>query len=618
MVSDNEPKIPSGDTQRLSEDELFQIRKSRVDSVPAEQLSLLIYHRDGLKVVLLREGEDLVVGRTPPADIPIRDSTLSRQHARLELRAGEIWVEDLDSTNGTWINDERISRVKVAPGTELQFGGVQAAIQLLNPDESDRFGLPGHESFSQEIAAEVSRARTFGRNVALVMLRSNRQQGAHMTRWFPSIRSQLRSFDRAALYSAETLEILLPETSDRQARELVEKLLRNVQGLLAGIGVYPDHADSAAKLEEVTRSALHKAGPGEPAQVAPSVLSTETDGVSKPGEVQAVITSETMEAIYRTVEKLSNSAIPVLIIGETGTGKELIARALHDRGKRTSQRMLCVNCGSIPSQLIESTLFGHERGAFTGAHQRATGLFEAADKGTILLDEIGELPLNAQTALLRVLETKRFQRVGSSKEIEVDVRVVAATHRDLNAMCREGSFRTDLFYRLNVMTLHIPPLRDRPEEIEPLCRHFIARSNQDFDPPVSEIADSTWELLKRYPWPGNIRELRNVMERAGVIAQDGVITPEDLPESIRRMEASPTRERPREDASGAFDDGLFVSEESGLKGEMQRIEAELLRKALEEHDWDRKATARALGLPLRTLAYKVQSYGLQRKPAAKS
>jgi len=300
----------------------------------------------------------------------------------------------------------------------------------------------------------------------------------------------------------------------------------------------------------------------------------------------------------------------VLLHGETGTGKEVVSRAIHLGGTRRERPLVSVNCGAIPRELVESTLFGHERGAFTGASQQHRGVFEAADGGTVLLDEIAELPPAAQAALLRVLEAKRVTRVGSTKEIEVDVRVIAATHRDLDAMCEKAQFRRDLLYRLNVMTITIPPLRARTEEIPALARRFLGDANLANGREVRAIGPEAMALLERYAWPGNVRELRNVVERAVVIAEADVITAQDLPEAIRVPSAMvvgraavasppPTRTEPPP-APG------------DMKSQMQRHEATVIFDALRKAAWNQSEAARELRIPLRTLVHKIKLYGIKK------
>ena len=258
--------------------------------------------------------------------------------------------------------------------------------------------------------------------------------------------------------------------------------------------------------------------------------------------------------------------------------------------------MRCINCGAIPESLIESALFGHEKGAFTGADSPRKGIFEEADQGTVLLDEVGELSLSAQVALLRVLESKHVTRVGSSKEIAVDVRVIAATHRDLEAMCKDDSFRLDLLYRLNAMTVELPPLRERLEEVGPLAQFFLDEARQREEGSAKAIAADAVACLVSYDWPGNLRELRNVVTRALIIAAGESIEAVDLPARIRQ----PNR-------------ASVSSESLAFKERIQRYEAELILEALKETNWNQSEAARRLHMPLRSMVRKIQAYGLGRK-----
>jgi transcriptional regulator with GAF, ATPase, and Fis domain len=301
----------------------------------------------------------------------------------------------------------------------------------------------------------------------------------------------------------------------------------------------------------------------------------------------------------------------VLLQGETGSGKEVVARAIHERSARRNQPLIFVNCGAIPSQLVESTLFGHEKGAFTGATSQSQGVFESAAGGTVLLDEIGELPAGAQAALLRVLETKRIVRVGSAREVAVDVRVVAATHRDLEAMCESGGFRLDLLYRLNAMTLVVPPLRARRQDVAALARRFLDHANEANGRTIRGFEPEVVELLEAYPWPGNVRELKNAIERAVVVARDATISISDLPDRIRGAVDgrsarpttaidSPARPEPAQTADAPFRDAV------------QRFETQLILDALKQTSGSQTAAARLLQMPLRTFIHKMNSYGIKK------
>ena len=242
--------------------------------------------------------------------------------------------------------------------------------------------------------------------------------------------------------------------------------------------------------------------------------------------------SQALAHVMRLVERVAPTDVSVLLLGENGTGKELVARALHDRGPRPDRPFVAVNCASIPAALLESELFGHEKGAFTSAHVRRTGRFEEARDGTLLLDEIGEMPLEMQAKLLRVLQERTFTRVGGSELLGCEARVIAATNRDLAAEVERGRFRMDLYYRVNVVTIEIPPLRERKEDIAPLVAHFLTKHAPDFDGRVPEISAEVLAQLEEWHWPGNVRELENVVMNALVFASSDVLRPEDLPAHI--------------------------------------------------------------------------------------
>jgi formate hydrogenlyase transcriptional activator len=252
--------------------------------------------------------------------------------------------------------------------------------------------------------------------------------------------------------------------------------------------------------------------------------------------------SSVLREVLQQVEMVAGTDSTVLLLGETGTGKELIARAIHDRSRRKRRTLVKVNCAAIPGGLLESELFGHERGAFTGAITQRIGRFELADQGTLFLDEIGDIPLELQPKLLRVLQEREFERLGSTATRKVNVRVVAATHRNLEDMIQEKQFRSDLYYRLNVFPIYIPPLRDRPEDIPLLACHFVQEFARRMDKTVTAISPETMDALTRYPWPGNVRELQNVIERSVVVHQKGNLSVNRCCGSRQSFHRSPARQ----------------------------------------------------------------------------
>ncbi|HZR07066.1 MAG TPA: sigma-54 dependent transcriptional regulator [Myxococcales bacterium] len=314
---------------------------------------------------------------------------------------------------------------------------------------------------------------------------------------------------------------------------------------------------------------------------------------------QLVADGPAMKEVMRVVQKVAPTPTTVLIEGESGTGKELVARALHDLSPRAERPFVAVNCGAIPETLIESELFGHAKGAFTDARTAKRGLFEEADGGTLLLDEIGELPLLVQPSLLRVLQQGEVRRVGDSRAARVDVRVLAATNRDLSAHVQAGRFREDLYYRLNVVQLKLPPLRERQDEIAVLAERILARHSDRIAMPPRRLSPRALELLQRYRWPGNVRELENALERAVVLAEDEEIGPEALPDAVQRAvvpEPPPSHPDPGD---------------LSVKRAQRALEAELIRRALERTQGNRTKAAELLELSPRALLYKIREYGLE-------
>jgi len=302
------------------------------------------------------------------------------------------------------------------------------------------------------------------------------------------------------------------------------------------------------------------------------------------GEAEVVAADASTRALLDRLRRVAASDATVLLLGESGTGKEVFARELHRLRFGHGAPFVAVNCAAIPETLLESELFGHEKGAFTGATERRVGLLEAASDGTLFLDEVGEMPLSLQPKLLRVLETREFARVGGSRTIRTDARFVAATHRDLAEAVREGAFREDLYYRLEVLPLRIPPLRERPRDVEALAEHFLERQRRRTRRPDLQLSPEARDLLTRYDWPGNVRELRNAIERACVLAEGPRILPEDLGLPLR-----------------------LAGSEEGL---LTRQERETVLRVLREVGGNRKAAAARLGISLRTLQYRLKEYGL--------
>ena len=311
--------------------------------------------------------------------------------------------------------------------------------------------------------------------------------------------------------------------------------------------------------------------------------------------------SKAMEALFRQMELVAPTRSNVLVVGESGTGKELVANAVHDNSPRKEMRFLPINCAAIPAEILESELFGHEKGSFTGAVGRRVGKFELADKGTLFLDEIGELPLEMQVKLLRVLEQREFMRVGGTETIRVDIRLIAATNADLAAAVDQGRFRQDLYYRLKVVTLRIPPLRERKEDIPLLAGHFLKAFGKENGRERMRFSAEAMRCLTSAPWEGNVRELRNIVESLVVLAPADEIGLDDLPDELRA-------------AGGSADIPSGASPEAGAAGErpltMDEIERQAILSALDRTGGNRTQAAEMLGIGLRTLQRKLKEYGV--------
>jgi DNA-binding NtrC family response regulator len=325
-------------------------------------------------------------------------------------------------------------------------------------------------------------------------------------------------------------------------------------------------------------------------------LRDEVSGRQRLGDL--IGKSAVMQELFRSIERVAQARASVLIQGESGTGKELVARALHDLSPRSDGPFVAVNCAAIPDTLLESELFGHERGAFTDAREQRIGRFEAATGGTLFLDEIGEIAPAVQAKLLRALQERTIERLGSTEPIEVDARIVAATNRDLEASIAAGTFRSDLYYRINVVPLALPPLRARREDIPLLVENVLLRVEQESARPIEGLSAEAWEVLAQHSWPGNVRELENAIERAATLADGPVLEPADLPDAVTDgARVTLLRDQVRSGRIG-FEDAVM------------RFESELLREALEATDWNQTRAAERLGITRRLLKLRMDRCGL--------
>lgn len=380
-------------------------------------------------------------------------------------------------------------------------------------------------------------------------------------------------------------------------------------GMTLGADDYLTKPFSAGELLDAVRMRMRRVSDLMERGRAAQAVEIGNQGVAVPSAFTpadgVVVLDQAMHALYAQVGRAAASSINVLLLGETGVGKDILASAVHNLSPRRSGPFVALNCGALPESLLQSELFGHEKGAFTGALQARAGLLETAAGGTLFLDEIGEMSLSIQTKLLRVLEDRKVMRVGARAERDVDVRFVAATNRDVEAEAEAGTFRQDLYYRLNGISFTIPPLRERQAEIPALCRMFMARRSAEISrtEPLT-LSEEALELLTHYAWPGNVRELRNAVDRGVVLCSGPVLGPEHLPQKVvagsARVSTAPPLERRHEEAL------------TRARNELSNIERHRILEALEQCGGNQTRAAEALGISRRTLVYRLSDLGLPR------
>jgi len=397
------------------------------------------------------------------------------------------------------------------------------------------------------------------------------------------------------------------EMIGRSCREVFRcTICESTCGLLEGLNQSPSVPHSAVRLHTddgrerlvLIRTSQLFSDSGELEGVVATVKDI-TDEVA-PIKREVIAESPAMREVLNFVRKVAASeATTILLEGENGTGKDLVAKTLHYESPRQAEPFIAINCAAIPETLLESELFGYEKGAFTDARAQKRGLFELADKGTLFLDEIGEIPLTLQAKLLRVLEEQSFRRLGGLKDIRVDLRFVAATNKNLREAVKEGAFRQDLYFRLNVIQIVIPPLRERKEDILPLLNFFIDHYNRKFKRRIEGVSPETAELMLAHDWPGNVRELRNAIERAMILEESSLITPTSLPISISHSEFK----------QPAGPEPLLEMPDEGLS--LVESERQLLARALEKTNGNQTQAARLLRITRDTLRYKMKKYNLR-------
>ena len=557
---------------------------------------LLVMSPDSFQTVPLPQTGPVVIGRSSESVIKLDDPLASRKHAILHV--GEVLlVEDARSANGTRVRDQALKpseKTRIEPGEAIVVGSTVLMVQPNRPVTGTR-RLWSHPMFEGRLEDECARSAANGSTFALVRLRVD--ASVPWTRVVPVLAREIPPPHGLASYGPRDFETLFVDIPEVEVERLLGLALAGLRG--AGVPVrsavahYPRDGRSAEAL----------------LAVANGRLSPAKGGFALPAATLAVDAS-----MARARELASRAAyfdINVLILGETGVGKEVFARRIHDLSARRDRPFVALNCAALPESLIENELFGHEKGAFTGATSPKLGLLETANGGTLLLDEIGEMPFAVQARLLRVLETRELTPVGGTKTRPIDVRFLAATNRDLETSLTAGTFRSDLFFRLNGLMIVIPPLRDRPSEIAELSQLFLEQTCRAAARPLPTITPEAAELLASYRWPGNIRELKNVIERAVVLCDGDEIDLFHLPTEKMRGAASlvlpsdPAQTEAR--AVGTVAPGGVGSWTTAQQEERHRI-----LQALREHAGNQTAAARSLRMARRTFVARLDRYKISR------
>ena len=533
--------------------------------------------------------EPLTIGRGPDNRLSTSDPSASRQHCEIVCESGVFRVRDLGSHNGTFVNRVPVRERVLAEGDEIKVGRSvfrlllseeastsspeavrfdEAAIDgrtvVLRPYLESVYWKPGEALATPGAGSDAPGYRALLR-VAAALLESNSVDDL-VDRLLGTLGGAVKAGRGAAFVFGPRGEEIAVRTWTRGggenavgvSRAAVDRVFAEGVALLSGgetivaaplasrertLGVIYLESREGPKFDENDLQLVAAAGviTGPALQTALEIGRLQMANRLFEEEIRArhemVGESASMQELYRAIARTASAASTVLISGETGTGKELVARAIHQSGSRARRPFVAINSAALTESLLESELFGHERGAFTGAVALKKGKLEAADGGTLFLDEIGELPLNLQSRLLRVLQEREFERVGGTRTIQVDIRLIAATNRNLREEVEQGGFRQDLFYRLNVVTLRLPPLRERPEDIMLLANYFLARCANRSERRIAGFSDVALACLSGYDWPGNVRELQNAIESAVVLGTGELIEPEDLPDAV--VESAP-------------------------------------------------------------------------------
>jgi DNA-binding NtrC family response regulator len=573
-----------------------------------EHRYLVVFDQESCSVFPLPHTGEVVIGRSDEVGLCLKTSSVSRRHAKIIMANGEARISDLGSQNGTHVNGELIAGSRLLSCSDTI--SICDATLVFHSSGQPSGARPVHEltAFCQRIEEEIDRAQRYDRPFVLAAV--NLGVGSiDRPRVSEAACSRLRLVDAAGWGGPDQILLLLPETIGAEATSVVTQIREALSPLApnakAGLASCPADGCDVATLLASARAAAAAAAMGSLA------LADETFTTVAVGGDTVLIADAAMVRLYDLIEKLAASDLTILVHGETGVGKELVAAALHHRSRRRQRPLVTLNCAAVQENLFESELFGHEKGAFSGAIARKPGLLETAGGGTVFLDEIGELSMSTQAKLLRVLETKRFTRLGDVREREIDVRIVAATNRNLEQEVRSGAFRKDLFFRVCGATVWLPPLRDRLRELPILARHFLDRACANAQRGPMALSTGAIQSLVRYGWPGNVRELKNLMEYLAATVTEPVIEPWHLSEKIGTKPAEPSIPADEEAAPSV--------ERSALGGfpriddEIRKLEKAHMMAALAATRGNQTQAAALIGMPLRTFVAKLKSFSQPRE-----
>ena len=576
------------------------VRGVEDEATAAERRHLLVFSGSSSRMVPLPVSGALVIGRSETADVRIDHGAVSRRHARLVLDGEAVSIFDLGSHNGTYVNKVKIAgRRLLQPNdvitiqdTTLVFHATSTAAP--SPAMLEMTAL--RQRIEDELERTVQCERLFSLLCFVGPAVADRAAAQR------AVVAQLRRVDGVAWSSEGALYVLLPEAGVEQAVAVATRIQSRLErgALRIGHVTCPDDGYDSDALIARARDAPMAARSGKIAGL---------EHAAKPlniGAQRVIVADPIVQRLYALIERLAPVGLPVLVTGETGSGKDLVATAIHARSPRANKQLVSLNCAALHESLVESELFGHEKGAFSGAIASRAGVIEAASGSTLFLDEIGELAPRIQAKLLRVLESHRVTRVGDVRERDVDDRFVAATNRDLEADVAAGRFRRDLFFRLSAATLHLPPLRQRPRELPLLATAFLDEACHRNGRGAMRIAEDAMAVLLAHSWPGNVRELKNLMQYVAAALSGDVLRADHLGERLGRLRAEPEpRPAPREPTT--------LPQFRPLADELRELEITRIREAIEATGGNQTRAAGLLAMPVRTFFEKAKQYGLTPK-----